>query len=494
MTTMRRAVTALRQPARWTRLLTACVAVEAVTILGAGLGLVMTTPFAPLVASATAMLVYSIIFVVAPYQGLLLWLILYPFAETRVNIPLGANVADLSATRLAAVVLCAVLMAQVAIGRRPLPRLTRLDLAGVLLIGGLGFSALFSYAPIRAAQVVLDGYLMPLVFYFVIRHLVTQPRDVERLFSAVLIIAGYSALFAFYEHLTGQIVLSPETYTLTEYAAGIRILRSLWGSNSIFGSVFGMAIPVAFYRMLQSPRGLTRAAYALLAGVFLIGMFFTFKRSAWIAMLVSFLVLALFLPAFRRVLLVLVIVTTVPVAASWNRVVASNLMEQRVTANIGTLNGRTGRWQSAIELWTNRPVVGYGFQNYDLISGYRAVESHYFHILVSGGLIAFVPFMLFLVLVLQESLRLYVRGPSQPGVFVSRPVVATFLAMASIYAVKAISEVQSTPTTFILLLLVGAVIGSQPASAPAKATRRIVAAHPPALRAAPGRSLPEGRA
>jgi hypothetical protein len=66
--------------------------------------------------------------------------------------------------------------------------------------------------------------------------------------------------------------------------------------------------------------------------------------------------------------------------------------------------------------------------------------------------------------------------------------------MASIYAVKAISEVQCTPTTFILLLLVGAVIGSQPASAFNKTTRRIVAAHAPALRAAPGCSLPEGRA
>jgi O-antigen ligase len=464
--------------------------VEAVMLLGAGLGLTMTTPLAPLVASATAMLAYAIILVVAPYQGLLLGLILYPFAETRVNIPLGANVADLSATRLAAAVLCGVLMAQVAIGRRPLPRLTRLDLAGVLLVGGLGLSATLSYAPLRAAQVVLDGYLVPLVFYFVIRHLVTQPREIELLFNAVLIIGLYSAFFAFYEHLTGRIVLAPEQYTLTEYAAGIRILRSLWGSNSVFGSVFGMAIPVAFYRMLHGPRGLTRAAHALLAGVFLIGMFLTFKRSAWIALLVSLVVMATFLPAFRRVLLVLSVVTAVPIAAYWNRIAASDLMEQRVTANIGTLNGRTGRWQAAVDLWLERPVAGYGFQNYDLLSGYQAVESHYLHFLVSGGLLAFVPFLLFLLLTLQQSLRLYIRGPSEPAVFVTRPVLATFMAMASIYAVKAISEVQSTPMTLLLLLLVGAVIGSQQASAAAEAADPVWPARLPSLGTTPRRPVP----
>jgi O-antigen ligase len=433
----------------------------AVAALGIGLGIALTTAIGPVVASAIAMVIYALVFVVAPLPGLVLWLILYPFAETRVFIPLGANMADLSTTRLAAAALCGVLLAQVAIGKRSPPRVTALDLCGLLLVAGMGLSTFSSHEPLRAAQQVLDSYLIPLLLFFAVRHYVNQRRDVELLFTAILVMASYSLLFAIYEQLTGHIVLSPGVFTLTEYTGGIRILRSLWGSNSVFGSVFGSAIPVALYRMLQSQRGPARTTYALLAGLYMLGMFLTYKRTAWIAMLVSLLIMAVLHPPFRRVLLVLVLGASLPMAVFWSRISESSLVEQRLTYNLDTLNGRTTRWQAAIDLWLQRPLAGYGFGNYDRISGYQAVQSQYFHILVSGGLIAFAPYFAFLLLTLQQSLLIYIRGPSRPAVFVSRPTLAVFLAMFSIYCVKSVSETQGTPMTLLFFILVGAVVGSQ---------------------------------
>ena len=48
---------------------------------------------------------------------------------------------------------------------------------------------------------------------------------------------------------------------------------------------------------------------------------------------------------------------------------------------------------------------------------------------LTGGLVAFVPFVMFWLLMLRDAFRLYIRGPSRPGVFVDRPIMAVYLAV-----------------------------------------------------------------
>jgi O-antigen ligase len=457
-------MTSLSKPASrhsWpVRVLTTLLVVPVVAVLGVGLGLGLTSEASPLLVSAVFMLGHLIVLIVAPWPGLLLWLLAYPFAETRLNIPLGAGIADLSWTRLVAAASLLLLLAQVTIGRRQL-RVTKLDVCALLFVAGMGLSVATSPALVRSLQVTVDAYLIPLLVYYVGKHLVTRRQDVERLFSIVLIVGAYSAFFAIQEQLTGRILLNSDASTLLEYAGGQRILRSLWGNNGIFGTMFAMAIPVAVYRLLLSKSAPRRAGYGLLLAVLLVSMFLTYKRVSWVALAASFAVMAAFWPAFRPLFLVLVLVASVPLALFWDRLADSDLVEQRVLYNVGTLNGRTDRWQAGVALWARSPLLGHGFRTYDQISGFQAVHSFYLHILVSAGLMGFLPFVAFMLLALGRSAQLFLRGPTWPAVFVNRPMVVVFWATLLGYMIKAISENQVAPENSLIFILVGALVGSQ---------------------------------
>lgn len=437
--------------------------VIATQVLGVGLGLAMTTPACPIIVSVVAIMLYLLVIVKAPYKGMLLWLVLYPFAETRINISLGEGIPDLSPTRFTLAFLSAMLIAQAATGQRRFPRVTKLDIWGLLFFIGISISASVSFDPIRSFQAVLDLTLVPILAYYIVKNFVTSREDLDQLFSALLVIAGYSAFFAIYEQMTGNILLyEGQGLKLTEYAEGIRILRGLWGGNAVFGSIFAMAIPVAFYRFIGSKNRLARGLYALLVGVLMVSMFLTFKRGAWISMVVSFLVMAPFFPAFRRLFFVLLLLVSVTLSLYWNRLSESDLMEQRITSRVDTLSGRTYRWQAAIDLWKQKPLVGHGFRSFDRLSRYLAVENFYLHVLVSGGLVAFIPFLMFILLTVRESVYIYIRGPSLSAVFVNRELVAVFWGMFSTYLVKAMSGAQGAAIVNILFyVIIGAMIGSQ---------------------------------
>jgi O-antigen ligase len=443
------------------RLVVLLLGAEGAIYLGIALAYGMLSDVAQRLVAGVGLSTYFIVTVASPLAGILMWLVLYPFAETTLNLSLGGSIPDLSPTRLMAGFLACMLLAQAAIRKRPLPKLTALDWWGLLFIGGIGLSAVATPNLIASFKSVLDMFLMPLVLYFLVKHFITGRREIEWLFNALLLIGVYSSVLAIHEQLTGVIWFSTEDYTLNSYATGIHILRSLWGTNAVYGSIFALVIPIALYRFIESRTAGGKLSYAALNGIFLISMFFTYKRAAWIAMLISFVILFVLYPAIRRTLLIGLVIFAIPVAVFWNRIVASSLVEERVTANAASLNGRTDRWQVAIQLWGQKPIFGVGFSQFDALSGFLAIENTYLHVLVSGGLVAFLPFLVFWVLVVRDGIELFIRGPSLPGVFVTRPIMAVFLAVIATYLIKGLTGIHTTPINLIFYVLVGGVLGSQ---------------------------------
>lgn len=432
--------------------------------LGLGLGWSLTQPAGSMIVSVWAALLYLFFLVRIPYQGMLLWLALYPFTETNINIPLGAGLPDLSPTRLSVAWLSTMLLAQAAVGKRHFPRLTKVDVWAFLFAAGMGASVFASSNPISALKAALDLIFVPMLVYYLAKNLVRSRKDLDHFFDILLIMAFYSAIVMFYEHLTGQVIFYHKQFSEKSlyYSGGIRIVRSLWGGPHVFGSIYAMAIPVTFYRFLRTSKGAARCLYGALMGILLAGLFLTYKRAAWVSALVSFIVVAPFFPAFRRLFLVLIIIAGIPLAIYWNRLSETDLVQERVNSRVDTLNGRTYRWQAAIDLWKQSPILGHGFRRFDDLSGYRAVENYYLHILVSAGLVGFVPFLCFLYLVIRESVAIYRRAATLPGLWVDRELIAVFWGATSTYLVKAMTGAQGAAIVNLLFyMLIGAVVGSQ---------------------------------
>jgi O-antigen ligase len=127
-----------------------------------------------------------------------------------------------------------------------------------------------------------------------------------------------------------------------------------------------------------------------------------------------------------------------------------------------TANGRIERWEEAWVLWREAPIFGHGFRQYDVLASQQAVESQYFHVLVSAGLVGLVPYILMLSVIVKDSIAIFRRSPSDPRVFVDRELTVAFWAGYSTYLVKASTGVMLVPITNILVFaFIGALVGSQ---------------------------------
>jgi len=422
----------------------------------------MLSPTKDLIVSIVTILVYLMVIVTNPVNGLLLWVITYPFTEFSINIPLGGGIPDLSPTRFCAAFMSIMLLAQTAIGKRHFPKVTNPDVAAMLFFVGTSLSVAASTDPLGSFQVIFDLYLISILGYFLAKNLVVTRQDVEKVLTAFLIIGAYAGAYAIYEQLTGNILFARQEYALTHYSENIRILRGLFGGPHVFGSIFAMALPMGFYRFLETPKSLKKNLYAILVSLMLVAMFYTYKRAAWISMLVGFLIMQFFYPKFRRIFWVLVIVFSLILIVTWDQISQSEVMTERVSKDWETGHGRTDRAAIALELWREKPLFGYGFNQFENISGFDAVENFYLHILVSAGLVGFLPFVAFLILIVKDSILVYRQTPYNPRLFLDRKLVVIFWAAFSTFLVKSLTGAQGDAIIhYLFYLLIGAMVGSQ---------------------------------
>jgi O-antigen ligase len=442
-----------------------------VIVLGAMLGLALNSPLLDLTVSIISTFVHLVVILVSPLNGLLLWVVTNPFGELYINISLGESIPDLSPARFCVAFLLALLLAQTAIRKRELAPFTNTDMLCIFFMLGLGVSTMNEYSPWQESiQGAFDRYYTPLLVYFFAKNLVRKRQDVDKVLGAVLLFGVYAALYAIYENLTGNVLFTEGNVYFTEYKdSGLHVLRGLLGRSDHFGALFSMIIPVNFYLLLRAPTRAKKVFYAIALSILGIGIYITYKRTAWIAVLAIFFVIQWFYPQFRRMFLGLLLVALVVLGATWNTVGQSAVVTDRVNSQTSTTQGRTDGWEAALELWSRRPIFGYGLGNYAIVAENEgvddtALENEHLRILFGAGLLGFVPYVAWLILILRDSIRVYKKG-KQSGV--RKPIVDPYLVVIFwgvllgyvINYAATIANVYSV--TMIFYLLVGTLVGSQ---------------------------------
>jgi O-antigen ligase len=437
--------------------------------LGVLLGLAMSSPSWRLVMSIVGLFVHLVSIIANPLYGLLLWVISSPLGEMYINISLGASIPDLSPARVCIVLLISLLLAQTAIRRRDLLRPTAADVSGLLLILGLSLSIGNEYSDWQEmAQAIFDRYCTPLLVYFLAKNLVTRRRDVDIVLMAVLFFGFYASVYAIYENGTGNILFS-DSVTFTRYAdSGLHVLRGLLDRSDHFGALFSMAIPVNFYLCLRARTPLKRVICMVTLGTLFVGMYFTYKRTAWIAILVTFFIIQLFYARFRRLFIICLLVVLVVLGATWGTVSQSVVVTDRIYSESSAIDGRTSGWNAAIDLWAHRPIFGYGFGNYRTVaqeSGVddTALESEHVAVLFGAGLLGFVPYVAWFVLLLRDSVRLFLYGRRNPARLDVEPELCVFFwGILVAYIINYSTSIANVlPVAMVFYLLAGTLVGSQ---------------------------------
>jgi len=122
------------------------------TAVGLVFGHAFTSPKWTWPLTLTGVTAYVLVILANPLAGMLLWIVTAPFSRFfYFDIILGRGVPDLTLTRVCAGLLVVVVLAQLAVGKMRVPRLTFLDAAVLATLIGVGASLPASYGGLRDA-------------------------------------------------------------------------------------------------------------------------------------------------------------------------------------------------------------------------------------------------------------------------------------------------------------------------------------------------------
>ncbi len=421
---------------------------------------------------ALALLFYLIIR--RPLNGLLLWIFFMPIVETYVKVDLGRGIPDLSFSRFAILLMLLVMLLLAIQGRFIFRPLGLTDLLIVLVPLSIMLSAPLSNDPVSVLQKSISDYFTPLAVYFFCKQLIRSERDLNFVLWTMVafgFMAGSAALFEFF---TGQAILIPAQRELTRFYRGdtdLRLIVSILGSTGAMGRVLSGLLPVALYLALEARESTTRILLFVILTVMLGGLAVTLSRTPILAGLMAVFILQFAYPRFRQLFLVAGVVAALVLGTNWSRIQDSEVAEDRLS-DVEDFNGRTPRWEAGLNMWRAEPLRGWGVDGYAEQSGnfrvdgsredFDAVESEYVYLLVSSGLIGFLPFMSFLLLPALISLRLFrrARAPDWPGFITPRAVVLHWSVLLTLLLAMATANTSSSIVKLMPFVVAGAIVGS----------------------------------
>jgi len=435
--------------------------------VGLVLGVALNSSLSETIVSLVFIGVGTLITLRYPLAGLLLALVLQPFigfAYLVVN--LGSGIPDITLGRALTLIVFSLVLVQGLFGRRLLPRVSTFDVVMALSAFGIVLMAVRGRSITVSLQMVFDMFLTAYALYYIAKNRVTDQWTLATVLWTVTFIGAYCGLYGIFTQMTGISLFLPDgqLFLINEqwYTENLRLMRGLLDSPHIFGTVYGLAIPIQFYLLIKARTPQAR----LLAGLFLLltlgGLFFTYRRTSYLAAGAGLLVLYACLPRFRRLFVPLLIGIGFVAWLYTDEIGESALLRERVGQRAETFNGRTELWNTALRYAAREPWLGYGNAVYLRRSGLQAIESHYLWLMVDGGLLAIVPFVLMFIMMTVTGLKLYrARGT---GLFVEPDLVAAFFAALATYLVNLTTAVINHDYPHqLFFILAGAIIGTHEA-------------------------------
>jgi O-antigen ligase len=402
-----------------------------------------------------------------PLYGLVIAIIVYPLTYDTV-IELGRGIPNLNEDRLVVFFVTALMFFQTTTGIR------KLRYANISVNLAAFFFLVAYYASFHNWEWTLSNqllflftrWLFPFIIYFLFSNLVVNEREIDVILNLLLIVGIYSAIYMIYENVTGNVLFQFDEYHKSFYAdSSLRITRGIYGTTTTFGNIYNLLIPVDLYYLLKTRSPGKKAWYLLAFGLLLVGVFLTYKRSVWLAILLNLLVIQLFYPRFRKLFIIILFVAALAMAPSWDQIMSSEVVTVRITETDDweDANNRTQRWEAGMEFWRRNPIFGGGFRCY-LDGPYMQTENLYIHLLASGGLLLFVPFITILLIILGNSIQIFRQARENERLFVDRNLIPVFWGAFSAYFFMAYfgSGVEGHPmSNYILFTLMGTLVGSQ---------------------------------
>jgi len=418
----------------------------ALVAIGVGLGIFMGKRIIdgqwPILVTASGLAVYIAVAIIDARHALFFWIATAPFSRfVYLDLELGKGIPNLTLSRVMTGVLLLLLLAQLAARRRKLVRFTWTDAFLLAFCAALSLSLPATQLDSKTAiQTFFDMILVPAILYFLARNFITGYDDLKSVMYTLLIIGVYMGFLATWEQLTGQTWFYPEDRSVY-YTRHIRRVVSLLGNPAYIALVLNMGVPFVWYLFLKAKRH--RLLLLACVGLMMAGIFFCMNRAGWVGLLCALIMMALFVKGFWRILLLLLLLGAIVAGIYWAVIVSSPAVQERLTAS-GPISFRQEAWRIGILMAKDNPIFGVGFENYyqfyrqygrwDInLRAAPSPHNTFLWVLLTGGIVALIPFVGFIWGVIYSPLKLYFKSRGLHGESPDADLAGIFLAsMASI--------------------------------------------------------------
>jgi len=439
-------------------------------VLGLAIGKKMTGEEWTILLTATGFGVYIAVAIIDIRHAFLFWIVTAPFARfIHLEIELGRRIPNLTLSRLMVGVLLVLLLAQVTIHRRQLARFQWADLWLVTFLGAAFLSLPISVVDFaKAFKDILDLLVVPALVYFLAKNLTTTRKELKSVLLAMMVVGLYLSLLATREQLTGEVWFYPENRSV-EYSANVRRVVGLLGNPAFIAMVINMAIPWVLYLFLRrGRRPLVRAAVIL---ILFAGVYFCMNRSGWASLVVTLLVLAILVRESRRFLVVALIIIGVVAVVYGAVILASPAVQERLRAE-GPIQYRVETWDIAWRMIRDHPYFGVGWESFTYYYKRYGIwdiyliatptpHNTFLWVTLMGGLVALVPFVLFLASLVSTALSVYLRATVTGDPLEQKSLAGTYLACLAGVMVPAMTTdiLSGAYNNIIMFLFIGAFMG-----------------------------------
>lgn len=452
----------------------------AAVVVGSGvlLGRVLVTPQWTQAVTVIGLGATFLLLLISPPAGLLLWILLAPYSHSiylRVN--MGGGIPDLDLTRLTTVFLAFLLVLQAtvrprvdALAQRRLARPGWPELAMVAFVITMALSIPSSSRGIVAnIQAQFDFMLIPLLIYYFARNLLRSERALAATIGMLALAAVLLGAVTVREQLTGQALFPPFEYPL-DYEPHIRKVLSLFGSPTTIVTALAASLPLLLYGIRQARTFNRRAGLGVAVIVALAGLFFAYVRAGWLGAVVGVILVVALSPGLRRTFLPLLpVIVLVAVVASAVVAIRPEVVQQRLTSE-QPITYRLEAWEIAWNLFQRAPFLGVGFGEFGrravmeygwdpfavkgIVGSSPAVHNSYLDALISGGLLAFIPYLGIFLALFQRG-RAYWSRPA------NRDLIATLWATLGGYLliIGTYDVLNAQYANMVFFLIMGTLVG-----------------------------------
>ncbi|MBA2724578.1 MAG: O-antigen ligase family protein [Actinobacteria bacterium] len=354
---------------------------------------------AMLLAPPTAVVVFRY-----PLAAVMIWLLLIPFVGETESVTLRRVFWLIHRALPPLAVGVIVVTAIVGVYTRRLPRLGWPE----VMMTGYGIATALSIAYtsqdlMTTGFVFYDTVVIPMCLYLVVRLTEPNGRDLRRLLPFVIFMLLTQAGLGFLSWKAPHFLPSEWLGKVGERTVGSLRAPEVFGATMIFCGLF------VLHAGITARKSLHRAGAVLLFALALLMVFLSFSRSVWLAGLISVIGGVAVCPRLVKYFFLAILPLALAALVSGALAEQTEFAQQRFRSEQSEESAlsRLPVVYASIRMFEERPVVGWGYQNFDLydrsfqgtvgnlVAAEKDHASHNFFltILAEQGLVGFVLFI-----------------------------------------------------------------------------------------------------